>query len=87
MLTSMDEESGITGGHYSLRRRKMDKHQELEHSNPNRSRPTVLTKAELEMVSGGRMGNPAINTARDGNPAARNIGLDPGAVTRFVPRS
>jgi hypothetical protein len=58
----------------------MDKNPELEQA--NRQRLTVLTKADLEMVSGGRMGNPAINT-RGGNHAARNIGLDPGAVTRF----
>ena len=69
----------------------MAKHPEAEQANHDRPRLAVLTEAELETVSGGRMGNPAVNTrggdstARGGDPAARNLGLDPGAVTRVLP--
>jgi hypothetical protein len=56
----------------------------------------VLTEAELETVSGGRSSAQGIggcrnaggnSTANGGDPASRNIGLDPGAVTRFLPGS
>jgi hypothetical protein len=46
--------------------------------------------AQNRSFSGGRMGNPGVNTrggdpnARGGDPAARNQGLDPAAVTRFL---
>jgi hypothetical protein len=74
----------------------MDKHPEIEQTNHDRPRLTVLTEAELESVSGGRGSAQGIagfrnaggnSTAHGGDPSARNIGLDPGAVTRFLPRS
>jgi hypothetical protein len=74
----------------------MDSRPEAEQTNYDRPRLTVLTDAELEMVSGGRGSAQGIigfrntgrnSTARGGDPAARNQGLDPAAVTRFLPGS
>jgi hypothetical protein len=74
----------------------MDKHPEVEQANHNRPRLTVLTEAELKTVSGGRGSAQGIvgfrntggnSTGRGGDHTARNIGLDPGAVTRFLPGS
>jgi hypothetical protein len=74
----------------------MNKHPDAELPHHNRPRLTVLTEAEFETVSGGRgsaqcsvaVKNAGGNSATRGGAAlARNIGLDPGAVTRFSPGS
>jgi hypothetical protein len=71
----------------------MDSRPEAEQTNYARPRLIMLTHAELEIVSGGRGSAQGIigfrnagknSTARGGDPAARNQGLDPGAVTRFL---